>query len=557
MSEPPFPSSEPAPPAAEPEYLHGAGAARRPGGRQRLMLTAAVLGVAAVGAGGWATAQFLGSGAAPASAVPATAVGYVSLDLDPSASQKIEALRMLKKFPALAEELDLDVRDDVRRWVFEQLREDTGCALDYDRDVEPWLGDRVALAAVPDDDAPVAPLVVVQVRDRDAAGAGVTALEECANAGAGSEGGDGGAVSAGEPVGVAFVGDYMLVTEEADDADAFARAAEAAPLADDPDFTSWMAQVGDAGIVTMYAAADAPRLMMDAAAEGSDRALLEDGAPDDAMGQLPLPFAGVDERMRTLWKDFAGMAAVVRFADGSMEAEVVGSGMPSGMAVAERTGPSLAELPDGTAAAFSVSLPAGWSKPYTDALVGMFSAGESADEFWAEGETATGLELPEDIEKLFGDGFALSLDASADLEALTESSAVPQVPVGLLIAGDPTEIRSVVDKLLGLAGPDAEAVSVETGDGLVAVGLDPGYVAELVAGGSLGERDSFARVVPEADRAGAGLFVDFDAGGGWLESLVADDPEARANVAPLDALGASTWTDGEVQRGLFRFSTDE
>jgi hypothetical protein len=63
-------------------------------------------------------------------------------------------------------------------------------------------------------------------------------------------------------------------------------------------------------------------------------------------------------------------------------------------------------------------------------------------------------------------------------------------------------------------------------------------------------------VVPDSDRATGALFVNFDAGGGWLEELAEGDSEAAANLAPLDALGVSSWRDGEVQHGLLRVTTD-
>ena len=62
--------------------------------------------------------------------------------------------------------------------------------------------------------------------------------------------------------------------------------------------------------------------------------------------------------------------------------------------------------------------------------------------------------------------------------------------------------------------------------------------------------------VPEADRAVGALFVNFDAGDGWLDTLADGDKEAAANLAPLDALGMSSWRDGDVQHGLVRLKTD-
>ena len=63
-------------------------------------------------------------------------------------------------------------------------------------------------------------------------------------------------------------------------------------------------------------------------------------------------------------------------------------------------------------------------------------------------------------------------------------------------------------------------------------------------------------VVPEAGRAVGALFVNFDAGDGWLDTLADGDKEVAANLAPLDALGMSSWSDGGVQHGLVRLTTD-
>ena len=107
---------------------------------------------------------------------PGDAIAYVSLDLDPSASQKIEAIKILRKFPGLRSELDISSRDDLRQTVFEEIQKSGDCTdLDYANDVEPWIGDRVALAAVPATRAAasVRPLVALQVTDQDKAKAGI------------------------------------------------------------------------------------------------------------------------------------------------------------------------------------------------------------------------------------------------------------------------------------------------------------------------------------------------------------------------------------------------
>ena len=101
-----------------------------------------------VGVGAWAAANFFATGAQPSEALPAATIGYASIDLDPSGGQKIEALRTLNKFPAFKEELGLDADDDIRQALFEELDLPEDCKIFYAEDIEPWLGERVAVAAV-------------------------------------------------------------------------------------------------------------------------------------------------------------------------------------------------------------------------------------------------------------------------------------------------------------------------------------------------------------------------------------------------------------------------
>ncbi|MGH3336674.1 MAG: hypothetical protein ACRDOZ_12695, partial [Nocardioides sp.] len=132
-----------------PEYLEqggGAPLAREPrsggGGRRKAIVAGAtVVGLAAVGGGVWAATSFFSTGAQPAEALPASTLGYASIDLDPSGGQKIEAIRMLNKFPAFKDEIGLDTDDDIKRKLFDEGDVSEACDdLDYARDIEPWLG---------------------------------------------------------------------------------------------------------------------------------------------------------------------------------------------------------------------------------------------------------------------------------------------------------------------------------------------------------------------------------------------------------------------------------
>ena len=517
----------PAPGPGEPEYLASDGDTPRSGPRWGLVAGASAAVVGMVAAGGWGLAQLMAAPGSPADAVPANALGYLSLDLDPSAGQKIAAIETLQRFPALKKALDLDSRDDVRRWAFDAVLAESDCGeVTYAEDVEPWLGNRMAVAAVPDQGSTVSPLFVVQVSDREAARTGLTVLAECAD----------------ETLGIEFVDDYAVLTEEQADADSYAAAAEASSLSEDPAFQTWTDRAGDPGIVNAYVAAAAPARMSEMAGEDSKPLL----------GDL-----GVDAT--ELYRDFEGAAGVIRFDDGRIEAEAVTKGMPGGIApVGEPRAPSLADLPASTAAAFTLSFRDGWLGDWVASLGELF--GGAAASGWADLEAQTGLQLPEDLETLLGDGLRLSVDGSFDTGALAGGD-VPRLPVGLRINGDETEITEILDRLLAQVPVGAGDTLVRSsGDGYVVLGLDEAYVDALTTDAGLGDTDTFREVVPEADRVSGGVYVDFDAAD-WsnrlAEEMFPGEPEVAANLAPLAALGLTSWLDDEdVQHGLFRLSTD-
>jgi hypothetical protein len=306
-----------------------------------------------------------------------------------------------------------------------------------------------------------------------------------------------------------------------------------------------MARVGDPGIVTMYAAKEAPAALR--------RAQREHG---DGMGRdsdLPGPARQLDAAVR----DFEGAAGVVRFKDGAVEAEFSTKGLGTDIVAGSPSGPRVADLPGTTAAALSVAFEEGWLDSYLDSV----GSGRSLDEELAQAERFTGLELPEDIETLLGDGLTVSLDSRADLAALRGSGDLTELPAGIRIKGDADRITAIIDKLKAAAGGEVDTVQVRSRDGIVAVGTDPAYLESLLEKGDLGDTEALASVLPEADGANSVLFVDFDAGDGWAERLADQlsegDPEVSANVAPLDAFGVTSRQDGDgVQHGLLRLTTD-
>ena len=531
------------------EEIEGPGGGSGPGTRRGLVVGGAVAAVLLVGGGVWAWGAWFNQGSQPADALPADTLAYVAIDLDPTGQQKVEALRTLKKFPAFEEELGFDTTDDLRKEIFEEVQEDGTCTgLDYAEDVEPWLGDRGAFAMVPGEAEP-APVFVVQVKDEAAAETGIEALVEC-----GSED----QASSDEEGGYAIAGGWVALAETEEIAEAVLADGAEANLADDEDFQKWTGEAGDPGILTMYAApAAGPALVEFGGAEMGDELSDEFGGGDAGQEMADLVTEVLD--------GFGGAAGIVRFSDGALEFEAAAAPFEGDLKqIAGLDGGGVGELvtglPDTTAAVFGFAFPEGYASTLLDAYAPMIEqeSGMSLDEAIAEAERETGLAIPEDLDTLLGEGIAVAVDGtiqSSDVMAFDPS----QIPAGIRIKGDATEIEGVLDKLRTLMGPGAELLLSEADGDHVVIGTDQTYLDSVVEGGDLGDVDVFEDVVPRADDAAVVYYIHFDAEN-WLDNLVADfgDDELAANIEPLAALGVSSWLeDDESLRSLVRITTGD
>ncbi|MCY7395103.1 MAG: DUF3352 domain-containing protein [Nocardioides sp.] len=536
-SQPPFGSQPPqGPPAPELLDAQGGTALGAPprsgsGGRKGLLIGGGVVARALVGGGAWAAMSFVSTGAQPAEALPASTLGYVSVDLDPSGGQKIEALQTLNKFPKFQDSVGVDSDDDLRQRIFDLVQEDDTCTdLDFAQDVDPWLGNRAAVAAVEDADGAPQPVVVIQVTDADAAEAGLEAIKAC--------GADEDAAS-GEDTGWVVEGDWAVVAPTEELARSVSDDAAEAHLADDATYQKWTGETGAAGVMTMYAA---PAAAASALEELGD----SEGLPDQARRQL---------------EDFKGFAATVRFTDGSLELEAAGSapadaaGVLGGSSVSEQ----VATLPDDTAAAFGISLDEGWGDGALDQLAGALGAEMSAEDLVAEFETATGLSVPADIEVLTSGGVVVAVGPGLDVEELANSADPSQVPVALKLSGDADAINEVVATLAAQVPGEADVVESTTEGDTVVLGPDAAYRAEVAAGGNLGDTEDFSRVVPDAESPVV-CYLNVNAFESSLETVLAGSEGAeqvQANIEPLSSIGISTSNEGDVSRFVLRVGTDD
>ncbi len=114
----------------------------------------------------------------------------------------------------------------------------------------------------------------------------------------------------------------------------------------------------------------------------------------------------------------------------------------------------------------------------------------------------------------------------------------------------------MLDKVRNRVGePMSEPIRSRSEGDVVVIGPDDDYLAEILGDGGLGDSEAFRNVVREAERAGAVVFVNFDAGD-WLGALAEEDPDVKENLEPLEGLGISSWQDGDTGHGMIRLTTD-
>jgi len=542
------------------EYLEAGGGSPLPpeppapatggGGRKRgLLIGAGVATLALVGVGAWAAAQFFSTGAQPTEALPASTLGYASIDLDPSGAQKIEALRTLNKFPAFKDELGLDTDDDIRQKLFEELDLASECDLDYGQDIEPWLGERMAVAAVDTGAEDPEVVVVLQVGDADAADAGLTKLRDC-NATDGAETTGGWVID----------GDWAVVAEDEQGAQAVVDATRKGTLAEDDRYQELTAAAGSAGIVTMYAAPEAGQYLSDSLGGVSGLAgEIEDGLTGtDMLGDgTSFDQDGANPMTETL-KNFKGLAITVRFDDGALEVETAGDtgiNLPAFYG-SDRGSDVLETLPADTAAAIGVGFEPGWLTQVVEQMAAYTGGEMTAADLFEEASTATGLDLPQDAETLFGRSAALGFGSDFDPEAFFNSADGTDIPIALKVQGDADAIQAVVDKIVAQDESAADFLGTDSDGDIVVIGPDAEYRAAVLKHGTLGDNDVYQDVVRESDKASAVLFVNFNAGDDWLVRVAGDDPTVKENLVPLAGFGITAWKDDTWTHSVLRLTTD-
>lgn len=472
----------------------------RKGGKGWLIAVVAALVVALVGGGGALAVSLLsGGGNQPHDVLPGNAFGYMRLDLDPAANQKLALFGIARKFTVTK---DSFTGDNPRQALFNLIKKDSAnlSEVDFAADVDPWLGDRVGLAILPPAgaDAPPGVVAAVQVTDETKAKAGIAKLMN------------------GEKYGITFREDYALLTETQAQAD---QAAQAAPLSGNATFSDDLGALGETGVLSFWMNAGkvaelAPQL----------------GAQNpEALAQIKnLRVAGA-LRFDGEYVELAGISRGAQALDmGRPEVSKIGA------------------LPASTAAAISVSglgdvIGKQWSQLMKSAEQ---SGAGSFQQFATQAQQQYGLTLPADMATLLGKNLTLALDANG-LNG-------DQPRFGARITTDPAKAQEVVgkiEKFLADSGTSVPQLAKVPGDGTFVLASSQEYAAELAKDGALGEDEGFKLAIPNADEATFAAYVDLDKVEKlYLEGLQGDD---KANLQILRAVGISgTQSGGDASFSL-------
>ena len=507
--------------SADPVELRGAGteelvALMRANDRghrrgRTIAVIAAVLGIVALGTGGvYAVQQLSDRGPQPESVLPSTTVAFLKVDLDPSAAQKVDALRFLRSFPAA--DTQFGDTSDLRRIAFEALQgQDRLGTVDYAKDVAPWLGQRLGVGLVPDAAAKEGsrPVLALSITDPTLAERHLPALAD------------------GLGVRCRVLEEFAVCTGGATTTalDAVLAATARGSLADAATYREDMGDLGEDGVVTVWS--DSAK-----AAEAASRFAEVAGRP------LPRLVDAAD----------GGRTSMALRFDGP-HLELVGhvNGVTA-TRVAEGNARPIAGLPWNTLAAMSVAeagpqLRASWPQAKA-AMVAALGPEEFARAL-AQVEKALGLAVPGDLAAGLGSRFTVAYGGS-------EPGKGPKVAV--VGDGDADVLRTVADRVAAFGAGGQPAVRPVGRDTIVS--LSDGYAQEVATTHGLGEMPAFAGAIKDLDDAQLALYVDISGLRTQFEDELEGAPGPAADAwANLSALGITARSDGSSADFRIRLTT--
>ncbi|HET6209790.1 MAG TPA: DUF3352 domain-containing protein [Jatrophihabitans sp.] len=485
----------------------------RPRRRTKSWILGVALAVLLLVLGGGSVAAFQvlnGGGTQPDQVVPANAIAFAKLDLNPSASQKIAAARFLHRIPKLGGGFG-GGSSDWRKAIFDALSANGSLpgGVDFDHDVKPWLGKRAAVVVLPTlHDGNPEVLLVLQSTDDAKARVGISHF--------------------GSGNGVSLYRGYAVIGENQQIADQAVADAKAANLADSARYSADMKQLGSLGVSSGWADIGAVSKLLSTA--------------DPLGGASPLGLAASSGRL----------AYTVRLSPHS--ADLIGKFYGSFGAGVPANQPDLGGLPANTAIAVGMAtnpaaLDRAWQhyedvlgqlgEPYNDPS----QSGMAPDPLAMVDslQQQFGIQLPSDLETLVGTGVtaAVSSDGlNGDMPRFVVQSHT-----------DPAAATNVMDHVrqaVQAQGSDFPVQYRATSNGLI-LGDDAGYLAAVSSssGPRLAGMAAFRQALP--DRAGAQYtaFANLDAIATSMRTGGASQDDLQA-ISAFSAAGLTVRISGST-----------
>jgi len=460
-----------------------------PARRSRLGMVIGALATAIVvtlGVGAYAAVTLNGGGRQPETLVPSTAFAFAKLDLDPAASQKLAVRELADKFPSAPEgEID-EMFDELLREALQDYED-----VDFDRDIDPWLGKRIGIAGFLDSSGAPGVLGVIQSADDDKARPALARL------------------AADDPDAAYLLRDgYVLVAADQ----------ESLALAVD--------QLGDGSL------ADSDEYADDVDALTGDQILTAwvDVARAFDATESQLGEEGQEVFPESLREQLKGRVAMgVHAASDYLEVEAVSSDPGSaGLSGAYPT--IIGDLPASTVVAFSAN---GVGEQLDEALdaFGTLPGAElpSRQEIADEVESAFGLDLDADLLPLLANQVVLALGAVPDFSG----EEIPEIAL-LSLVTDPARAAKTASKIEDLARERGAPLRSQVRGSTFFLATDGGYLGRLTTPqGRLADAPRFRRAVGELDDSV--VFVGY----ADLRELLTllDDSEEAAEAKALAAVG--------------------
>jgi hypothetical protein len=472
-----------------------------PAKRNRFVPLLLVLALLVLGGGAYAAyAKVLKpSGASPEEATPADAVAFGKVDLDPAAGQKLAVYRLAKRFPKTEVKSDKSVTDDLLKSVFSSA----GDAVDYERDIKPWIGKRAAIAGIPGKPGEDPhPLIVVQYDDKDAARSSLTRLTKKANA-----------ETPDDPIYFAFsdVDGYVVLSDTQAATDGAAKAKD--HLSDEKAYDGAVDKLDGDQIVTLWADVARVYAVIPKSELFVDNPFfkVKDLKPT---GQVVVGAHAEDDAIEVTGRT-VGLATGVRAIDGVGGASGKGSDM-------------VQTFPEQSIAAFSET---GLGKVLSDLYTANETTLRDLDTFGAfDMLKEAGVSLPSDFTAVLGDEVGGYLYGSED-----DPHAALRIKTK-----DAARAKEVISSLASTAS--GESVPLDDfyaqAPGGYVVGFPKGFLSSAI-GGRLGTSKTFRDAVPDAKGAPFVLFVDVQRA---LELAGDDVPD---EVRQLKAVGMTSRSDGK------------